>query len=189
MLPILFLGPSWDDLLFPFQIGFFGSIACGIGALLALEREDRRGDLVAARPARASASSAQHVGIPFVVAATSTSRSPAIASGARSWSRSRPRSGSLWYLGWGREASNFISFHNFQTLIGYVADGLASSLSTLLGLAVPRDEMAVSSLDWGRPLLVIAIGVGVWRVARVGIAAMPRAALGGARRRGSRSGR
>jgi hypothetical protein len=40
ILPILFLGPSWDDLLFPFQMALFGSIACGIGALLALERRD-----------------------------------------------------------------------------------------------------------------------------------------------------
>ena len=37
VLPVLFLGPSWDDLLFPFQMAFFGSIACGIGALLALD--------------------------------------------------------------------------------------------------------------------------------------------------------
>ena len=87
--------------------------------------------------------------------------------------RSRPRSALIWYLGWGREATTFISFHNFQTLIGYVADGLASGLSTLLGLAVPRDEMEVSSLDWGRPLLVVALGFGVWRVARVGIREMP----------------
>ena len=58
-----------------------------------------------------------------------------------------------WYFGWGREAENFVSFHNFQTLIGYVADGLSSSLSSLLGLAIPRDEMTLNPLDWGRPLL------------------------------------
>ncbi len=46
-LPILFLGPSWDDLLFPFQIAFFAPVACGLGALLALDREDRRGDVIA----------------------------------------------------------------------------------------------------------------------------------------------
>ena len=43
ILPILFLGPSWDDLLFPFQMALFGWIACGIGALLLLERRDRAG--------------------------------------------------------------------------------------------------------------------------------------------------
>ena len=47
VLPILFFGPSWDDLLFPFQMAFFGSMACGIGALLALDGESRRGDVIA----------------------------------------------------------------------------------------------------------------------------------------------
>ena len=30
-----------------FQMGFMGSLACGLGALLALERGDRRGDWLA----------------------------------------------------------------------------------------------------------------------------------------------
>ena len=47
VLPVLFFGPSWDDLLFPFQMAFFGSMACGIGALLALDGEARRGDVIA----------------------------------------------------------------------------------------------------------------------------------------------
>ena len=38
MLPVLFLGSAHADLLWPFQIFFFGAMACGIGALLALER-------------------------------------------------------------------------------------------------------------------------------------------------------
>ena len=33
ILPILFMGPSWDDLLFPYQMTWFGSVACGLGAL------------------------------------------------------------------------------------------------------------------------------------------------------------
>ena len=47
VLPIFVLGPSWDDLLWPFQIGFFGSMCAGLGALLVLERRDRLGDAVA----------------------------------------------------------------------------------------------------------------------------------------------
>ena len=41
---VLFLGSGWMDILWPFQIGFTGSIACGLGALLLLERGDRAGD-------------------------------------------------------------------------------------------------------------------------------------------------
>jgi hypothetical protein len=42
---MLFLGPGWQDMLWGFQIGYLGSLAAGLGALLALERGDRRGDL------------------------------------------------------------------------------------------------------------------------------------------------
>ena len=45
---ILFLGSADQDLIWGFQIGFLGSIAGGLGAWLALERRDTRGDVVAA---------------------------------------------------------------------------------------------------------------------------------------------
>ena len=41
---VLFLGPAFDDLIWDFQMGFTGSLAFGLGALLMLERGDRRGD-------------------------------------------------------------------------------------------------------------------------------------------------
>ena len=44
---VLFLGPAYEDLLWGFQMGFMGSLACGLGALLLLERGDRRGDWLA----------------------------------------------------------------------------------------------------------------------------------------------
>ena len=53
---ILLLGTAWQDVLWPFQIGFLGSLAAGIGALLALDREDRRGDVAGRGAARRSRS-------------------------------------------------------------------------------------------------------------------------------------
>ncbi len=44
---VLFLGPAFDDLIWDFQMGFNGSLAFGLGALVMLERGDRRGDLAA----------------------------------------------------------------------------------------------------------------------------------------------
>ena len=44
---VLFLGAAWEDLLWSFQMTYFGSMAAGLGALLALERGDRRGEAVA----------------------------------------------------------------------------------------------------------------------------------------------
>jgi hypothetical protein len=44
---LLFLGSSWMDILWPFQIGFTGAIAFGLGALLFIDRNDLRGDVLA----------------------------------------------------------------------------------------------------------------------------------------------
>jgi len=44
---LLFLGSSWMDILWPFQIGFTGAIAFGLGAIFALERDDLAGDVAA----------------------------------------------------------------------------------------------------------------------------------------------
>jgi hypothetical protein len=44
--PILVLGSSSEVLLFPIDLGFAGSMAAGLGALLALDARSRRGDLV-----------------------------------------------------------------------------------------------------------------------------------------------
>ena len=44
---ILFLGSGWQNILWPFQIGFLGSIAATLGMMLCLERRARRADIVA----------------------------------------------------------------------------------------------------------------------------------------------
>ena len=41
------MGTAWEVLLWPFEISFTASMAAGIGALLALERQDGRGDALA----------------------------------------------------------------------------------------------------------------------------------------------
>jgi hypothetical protein len=173
VLPLLFFGPAWDDVLFPFQVSLIGSVGCGVGALLALDSEKPRGDIAATLLLIVGLFS-QDAAIPFVAAATVD-----IALTRDRWRRAYvvvfPTAlWLIWYAGWGQYAQNFISFHNFSTLPGYIADGLASSLASLVGLAIPRDEVSVLPLDWGRPLLVIVVAFGVWRVARVGVRAMPR---------------
>jgi hypothetical protein len=165
-LPFLFLGQAWDDLLFPFQMSFFGSMSCGLGALLALDRDDRRGDLLACVLLTAGLLFS-HVGIPFVaaVALEIALRDDRF---RRVWIVAIPTAiWGVWYLGWGHTAQNFVSFHNFATLPGYVPDGWASSLSSILGLGAPRDETAITPLDWGRPLLVAAVAIAIWRLAAI----------------------
>src|SRR3954447_7983470 len=38
-------GPAWPDVMWPFQMGFLGSLAAALGALLCLDRGDRRGEI------------------------------------------------------------------------------------------------------------------------------------------------
>lgn len=45
--PLLCLGNAWEALLLPLSINFTAGLAAGLGMLLALERQDRRGDLAA----------------------------------------------------------------------------------------------------------------------------------------------
>ena len=42
---LMLLGPSWQDILWPFQIGFLGSVAGGLGALVLLDRRTTRADI------------------------------------------------------------------------------------------------------------------------------------------------
>jgi len=40
---IMFFGPGWQDILWPFQIAWLIAVASGIGALIALDGPGRRG--------------------------------------------------------------------------------------------------------------------------------------------------
>jgi hypothetical protein len=161
ILPILFLGPSWDDLLFPFQMALFGCIACGIAALLMLERHDRIGDL-AAMALLLTALFFFDLGIPFVAAATVE-----LAFGRDRWRRAYvvvvPTAiWLIWYAGWGHNADTFVSLSNFARSPSYMADGLSADIATWVGLGTLAYDP--SSLDWGRPLLVVALGLVAWRL-------------------------
>jgi hypothetical protein len=45
---LLLYGPGWQDLLWPFQIGYTASLASGLAAVILLRRRDRLGDALAA---------------------------------------------------------------------------------------------------------------------------------------------
>jgi hypothetical protein len=153
---LLFVGPAWQVLLWPFEIVFVGSILCGIGMLLALERGDRRGDLLAC-VLLALALGFSSLGLSFAAAAVvefllAVRRRgflrayvfvvPALLFGA-------------WYLGWGSDAENHVTTQNIVDSPIYLLEGVAISLANLLGLGSAGVE-GQPSLTLGWALLGLA---------------------------------
>ncbi len=154
---VLCLGPAWEVLLWPFEIGFIGSILFGVAMLLALEREDRRGDLLACLCLTASLGFSS-LGIPFIVGAL-----VAILQGERASWRGRAFVVAIplllfaaWYLGWGHDAESHLSLRNVFASPRFVADAVALAVGSVFGLsASPAGGPADAS--WGRVLLVALV--------------------------------
>ncbi len=165
---ILFLGAGWEDLLSAFQLGYFGSMAAGLGALLALEREDRGGDAAACALVIVSISFSE-LGVPFAIAALVNVV------------LTRPRRlrrlyvtvvplilYALWWLGWGHTANSSLSLHNIAVSPRFVVDAASATLSGLLGLSLPStpDIFAPTGLFFGRSLLLVAVAASAWWLRR-----------------------
>jgi len=181
---LVFLGSGWIDLLWPFQIGLLGSLAAGIGALLCLDRGDRRGDL-AAGALLAVALAFSSLGIPLlvaaaveVIAAPTRRRSwPVIAAPAALYA--------LWYVVYHEGGQGFTG-ENAVDAPRYVAEAGSAAAAAVFGLGG----------EWGRILLVALLAALVarawrfeavpWRLAALvtlplafwGLTALARAHLG-----------
>lgn len=164
--PLLFLGPAWQVLLWPFEIGYVGALLFGIAMLLALDREDERADRAACAFLVVSIAFST-LGLAFAVGA-------AVEVLLRRRERGLRRAYVVavplllylgWYLGWGREAESHVTLENVLSSPAFAFDGLASSLDSLVGLStVPVEGSGAPT--WGRPLLVVAIALAIWRVWR-----------------------
>lgn len=65
---VVLMGPAWQDLFWPFQIGYMMSVAGGLAALVALDRPSPPGYVVAATCLSVAVASSG-VGLPFLAAA------------------------------------------------------------------------------------------------------------------------
>jgi len=164
--PVLFLGPAWQVLLWPFEISLVGSTMCGIAVLLALEREDRRGDLAACLLVVLSIGFSS-LGIPFAVAALVDVLQHRRGRGLRRLYV--PAVGlvlfAAWYLGYGHEAKSYLSADSVLHSPVFVVQGLSASLGALSGIT------ALSGDPEGRPYLGFALLLAlaaliVWRLPR-----------------------
>lgn len=160
---LLFLGPAWQDLLWPFQVGFVGASAFGLATLLALENEDERWDR-AACASLAIAIAFSSLGIAFAVAA-------AVQVLQRRRERGLRRAYVFvlplllylgWYAGWGQKAENNFSAHNVLVSPRYVWEGLVASFDSTLALGTIFDEV-VGRSKWAAPLLIVLLALAAYR--------------------------
>lgn len=162
--PILFLGPGWQVIIWPFEIAWLASLAAGLGALLMLDRRDRLGNVTACILIVISLSSSG-LGVP-ITAGVLVEILLGRASRGRLWVVAVPLGlYALWYAGYSE--SNFAS-HRITEVPGFTADALAASISGLVGLAGRTIPDTGASLDWGRPLAVVAVALLAWRLRRLG---------------------
>ncbi|HEU4707460.1 MAG TPA: hypothetical protein VFS64_09740 [Solirubrobacterales bacterium] len=171
---LLFVGPAWQDLLWPFELAFVGSVLFGIAMLLALDRDDGRGDAFACVFLTISAGFSS-LGIAFMAAAAVDLFQRRRERGLRrAWFVAIPVVlFALWYLGWGHDAESHLTLRNVLDSPRFVLEGMAVSLESLLGLSkAPIEGAPETVLGWGEPLLVAAIAlVVVQQIRRPGFSA------------------
>jgi hypothetical protein len=158
---ILFFGPGWQDILWPFQIGYLIALGAGVAALLLLDRRDRAGNIGAC--------------VALVVSIASSGVGLALWLGALVDVALRRRWRELWIVAipivpyavwWLGYEQNHIFAHAFVLLPDFVLHAVAGALSSLAGLAtIDIAHDTGSYLTWGIPLLVIALGAVllIWR--------------------------
>jgi hypothetical protein len=159
---ILFLGPGWQNILWPLQIGWLLGVGGGLGALLLLDRGDRFGDIAACAV--------------LAVAVFASGPGVAIAAGlsvevwrTRGWKAlwivAVPLGlFALWWLAYQDSSS---VRHEFGLVPGFAADSAAATLSAITGLAGSLLADDGAALAWGRPLTVAVTALVLWRLWRV----------------------
>jgi hypothetical protein len=152
---LLFLGAAFEDLLWVFQIGYFGSVAAGLGMLLALEREDDTGDRVACGLLAVSLAFSS-VGLVFAIGVLvdlATGRRPRR---RRAYVALLPVGlFALWWLGWGHTAESHVTMDNLLGTPKFVFESAAAGFTSLLGLATgDGSEPSQPHLIWGEVVLV-----------------------------------
>lgn len=172
---VVVLGAAWNDLVWAFQMGYYGSVAAGVGALLALDRRSRAGDVAAS--------------VLLVVSLLFSSIGVGMVAGAAVDLLLRRREDGLrrlfavlaapvvlyglWYLVYGEGSARA---HNVTLIPSYVADAFAAGMASVTGLAnSPAGvQLGMVRSDWGRPLAIMAIVLVVLAVRRGSFRLSPR---------------
>jgi hypothetical protein len=165
---VLFLGPAWEVLLWPFEISFVASVFFGLAALLAIEREVRHWD-VAACLFLIGAAGFSSLGIPLMAgAAVAIAVGPSGTRLRRAYVATIPLLlFAAWFLGWGHEGESHVSVANALDSPVYMVEAIVVNAGSALGLnpdptseALGRGPNVEPGLDpaWG---WVVVIGLAI----------------------------
>jgi hypothetical protein len=166
---ILFLGPAWELLLWPFEISLLGSVLFGLAMVMVLERGDRRGDLLACL-FLTLALGFSSLGIPFIAAAlVAIMMSPRQRWLRRAYVVIIPSLlFAAWYVGWGRDAESHMTLRNVLASPRFVAEELAVGVGNLFGLGTNPYDGSTEIVFGGILLVVVVAVVGYRQVKRPG---------------------
>jgi hypothetical protein len=159
---VLFLGPAFEVLLWPFEITFVGPMMFGLAAILALDRPSRRGDVVAC-VCLVLGLGFSDLGVPFIAAGF-----VAVMLGPRERWRGRTYVWLVplvifvgWWLGWGHEAESHINVHNLLAAPAFILNQVAVAVGSLTGLGT--EASLIVDTSWGRiALVVLTAAVAYW---------------------------
>ena len=163
---LLFLGPAWEVLLWPFEISFVGSVLFGIAMLLALDRDDRRGDIAACAFLCLSFGFST-IGVSFAAAAAVDVFLKRRSRGLRrAYVAAVPVAlYAAWYLGWGMDAETHVSLRNVLASPRFVAESMAVAVGSVFGLGTNPIGGSTEPV-WGYAILIGLIVVFAYRQVR-----------------------
>ncbi len=181
-LVLLFLGSAWSHVLVPIGFGIMLCVAAGLGALLVLERNDRRGDLAACGLLIVSVATFT-TGLAFAVAVAI-----ATLSRDRGWRRAwvfviPVALYAIWWV-WSQSqpgsSGEETALSNVLLIPNWIADSLAVVAAAVAGLGYDFGGPLEPQVDpgWGYVIAVIAVTAVALRVRRGGVPAPMWAALG-----------
>jgi hypothetical protein len=168
---LLFLGVAWEELLWALGITYYLALATGIGSLLALERRDRRGDLLACGLLILSLASFS-IGVAFALAATvEVCLTSEPARWRRLWLSLVPLAlYGLWTLHYGQSQ---IVWSDLASTPFYIAETASAAMASLTGLfrMVGTAPGAVTgfppfNVEYGQPLAVLGAILIIVRLGR-----------------------
>jgi len=168
--PALCLGNAWEALLLPLSINFTAGLAAGLGMLLVLERDDRRGDRGATLLLGISIAAG---GLGLAFAAGAAVNVVARRELRRAWIIAVPVALLLfWSLAYGGEGASLVSLDRLGALGDNLFTSLSSTLNSLAGLSIDRRPYFWLSTDQS-PSLVLGVLFLIALAIRIGITRVP----------------